>query len=70
VRSTFSWTSVICATAGPACPFLDLPWSKKVSRSCQAIAFGLPGFLRISYTLGEQDLIAGLGRLKDFLARL
>lgn len=32
-------------------------------------AFGMPGFIRISYTLGEQDLIAGLERIKAFLRR-
>ena len=30
-------------------------------------AFGVPGFLRISYTLGEQELLAGLERIKTFL---
>ena len=32
-------------------------------------AFGLPGFIRISYTLSEQDLLAGLERVKAFLRR-
>ena len=30
-------------------------------------AFGVPGFLRISYTLAEQELLAGLEQVKKFL---
>jgi len=32
-------------------------------------AFGAPGFVRLSYALGDEDLEAGLVRLADFVAR-
>lgn len=31
--------------------------------------FGAPGYLRLSYALGDDDLVEGLGRLADLLAR-
>lgn len=30
-------------------------------------AFGAPGFLRLSYALGEDDLVEGIGRIADFI---
>lgn len=30
-------------------------------------AFGAPGFLRLSYALGEDDLVEGIGRVADFI---
>lgn len=32
-------------------------------------AFGTPGFFRLSYALGDKDLVEGLERLGDFVAR-
>jgi aspartate/methionine/tyrosine aminotransferase len=31
-------------------------------------AFGAPGYFRLSYALGDQDLAGGLGRLSDLVA--
>jgi aspartate/methionine/tyrosine aminotransferase len=30
-------------------------------------AFGAPGYLRLSYALGEDDLVEGIGRIADFV---
>lgn len=30
-------------------------------------AFGAPGYLRLSYALGEDDLVEGIGRIADFI---
>src|SRR5690554_4460423 len=32
-------------------------------------AFGAPGYARLSYALGDDDLAEGIGRIADFLAR-
>jgi aspartate/methionine/tyrosine aminotransferase len=31
-------------------------------------AFGTPGYFRLSYALGDDDLAKGVGRLADLLA--
>jgi aspartate/methionine/tyrosine aminotransferase len=30
-------------------------------------AFGAPGYFRLSYALGDEDLVVGVGRLQDLL---
>ena len=32
-------------------------------------AFGTPGYLRLSYALGDDDLVEGVGRIQRLLAR-
>jgi aspartate/methionine/tyrosine aminotransferase len=31
-------------------------------------AFGTPGYLRLSYALGDDDLVEGVGRIQKLLA--
>ena len=40
--------------------------AKRVGRDL-ANAFGSPGYLRLSYALGDEDLATGVGRLQEFL---
>ena len=38
------------------------------SRSCPAEAFGSPGYLRLSYALGDDDLVEGITRLQKLFS--
>ena len=38
------------------------------SRSCPGEAFGAPGYARLSFALGDDDLVEGVERIADFLA--
>ena len=44
-------------------------WSSRRPRwpSCPGEAFGTPGYLRLSYALGDDDLVEGVSRLQKLL---
>ncbi len=40
------------------------------SRSCPGEAFGAPGCFRLSYALGDDDLVEGVGRIAKLLGEI
>jgi len=67
VRGLFgrSWGGVV---AGSSLELADLLLDRAGVAVVPGEAFGPPGYLRLSYALGDDAIVEGIGRLRDFVA--
>jgi len=56
------------ATATTSTELAEILLEKAEIAAVPGEAFGMPGYLRFSYALGDEDLAQGIGRMQKLLA--